>query len=156
MRGTRPVSLRGLRAYAGFKQTGVDYIRPERMFGVTTNSFFKNLDWAKKGILSYTRTPLNMLSFLGITLLGLTGLTVVVQIIVRLAFPESVPSGLTTVLIVMMFFGALNLFAISLIGEYIAKIFDEVKQRPLFIRKSVITNGEVRKAVEASKERAKS
>jgi nucleoside-diphosphate-sugar epimerase/glycosyltransferase involved in cell wall biosynthesis len=144
----RDLFLRGLRAYAGFKQTGVDYVRPERMFGVTTNSFFKNIDWAKKGILSYTRTPLNMLSFLGIALLALTGLSMVVQVIVRLAFPDSVPSGLTTVLIVMMFFGSLNLFAVGLVGEYIAKIFDEVKQRPLFIRKSVIVNGEVRAAVE--------
>ncbi len=46
----RDLFLRGVRAYAGFKQTGIDYVRPERMFGVTTNSLLKNIGWAKKGI----------------------------------------------------------------------------------------------------------
>lgn len=152
----RDLFLRGLRAYAGFKQTGVDYVRPERMFGVTTNSFFKNIDWAKKGILSYTRTPLNILSLLGIGLLALTAVLMLFQILMRVLAPHLVPEGLTTVLLATLFFGSLNLFAVSLIGEYIAKIFDEVKQRPLFIRKSVITNGEVRAAVVSSKEKGKS
>ncbi len=59
----RDLFLRGVRAFAGFKQTGVDYIRPERMFGRSTNNLLKNLDWAKKGILSFSNTPLNMLTF---------------------------------------------------------------------------------------------
>ena len=61
----RDLFLRGVRAFVGFKQTGVDYVRPERMFGRTTNSLLKNIGWAKKGILSFSNTPLTMLSFLG-------------------------------------------------------------------------------------------
>ena len=49
----RDLFIRGIRAFVGFKQVGVDYVRPERMFGTTTNSFFKNIGWAKKGILSF-------------------------------------------------------------------------------------------------------
>ena len=47
----RDLFIRGIRAYVGFNQTGVEYTRPERLFGVTTNSFIKNIDWAKKGLL---------------------------------------------------------------------------------------------------------
>ena len=66
----RDLFLRGVRAFAGFKQTGVDYVRPERMFGRSTNNLLKNLDWAKKGILSFSNTPLNIMTFAGAALLG--------------------------------------------------------------------------------------
>ena len=56
--------IRGLRAWVGFKQIGVDYIRPERMFGRTTNNFFKNVTWAKKGIFSFSYLPLEFISYL--------------------------------------------------------------------------------------------
>ena len=62
----RDLFLRGVRAFAGFKQTGVDYVRPERMFGRSTNNLLKNLDWAKKGILSFSNTPLNIMTFAGV------------------------------------------------------------------------------------------
>jgi dolichol-phosphate mannosyltransferase len=59
-------------------------------------------------------------------------------------YPDLAPKGLTTVLLVILFFGSVNLFAIGVIGEYIAKIFEEVKQRPLFIRKHIVRDGEIR------------
>jgi dolichol-phosphate mannosyltransferase len=140
----RDLFLRGVRAYAGFKQTGVDYFRPERMFGVTTNSLFKNIGWAKKGILSFSYVPLTILTASGSILLALTGIAMLVQIVLRLLIPQIAPKGVTTMLISILFFGSLNLFAISLVGEYLAKIFEEVKRRPHFIRRSVIKDGEVR------------
>ncbi len=144
----RDLFLRGTRAFAGFKQVGVDYVRPERMFGVTTNSLLKNIGWAKKGILSFTNTPLNMLSAVGIALFAFSCLLAVVQGVLRLAIPNIAPPGITTTLILILFFGSGNLFAIALVGEYIAKIFEEVKHRPLFIRKSLIRDGEVRPSAE--------
>lgn len=142
----RDLFLRGVRAFAGFKQVGVDYYRPERMFGVTTNSLVKNLGWAKKGILSFSNTPLNILSVTGIGLLFITLLVATLQVIARILHPEWVPEGLTTVLLAIMFFGSLSIFCMAILGEYLAKIFEEVKQRPLFIRRAIITNGEVREA----------
>jgi len=142
----RDLFLRGVRAFAGFKQVGVDYYRPERMFGVTTNSLVKNLGWAKKGILSFSNTPLNILSVTGIGLLLITFLIATLQVIARILHPEWVPEGLTTVLLAIMFFGSLSIFCMAILGEYLAKIFEEVKQRPLFIRRAIITNGEVREA----------
>jgi dolichol-phosphate mannosyltransferase len=144
----RDLFLRGTRAFAGFRQTGVDYVRPERMFGRTTNNLWKNIGWAKKGILSFSNVPLNMLSSAGVVMLGLTALLIVFQAVFRLLFPRLVPSGVTTVLIAILFFGSINLFAVGLIGEYIAKIFEEVKRRPLFIRRSIVRNGDVRPAAE--------
>ena len=142
----RDLFLRGVRAFAGFRQTGVDYTRPERMFGVTTNSLWKNLGWAKKGILAYSRVPLDVLSAVGAVMFVITLVLMVAQITLRLVAPYLVPPGITTLLLTVMLFGALNLFAVGLIGEYMAKVFEEVKRRPLFIRRSIIRNGEVRPA----------
>ena len=147
----RDLFLRGVRAFAGFKQTGVDYLRPERMFGVTTNSFWKNVGWAKKGILSFSNVPLNILSVAGSGLLLLTFLLIVGQTCLRLFFPDLAPRGAATIVILILFFGSLNLFAVSVAGEYISKVFEEVKRRPHFIRRSIVRNGESRLA--ASRER---
>lgn len=142
----RDLFLRGIRAFAGFRQTGVDYVRPERMFGRSTNSILRNVGWAKKGILSFSNVPLNMLSFVAAILLVATLAVGVITLAVRIFYPGHTPSGLTTVILVILFFGAANLFAIALVGEYIAKIFEETKQRPLFVRKSVVRDGEIRSA----------
>ena len=144
----RDLFIRGIRAFAGFKQVGVDYIRPERMFGVSTNSFLRNIGWAKKGILSFSNVPLNILSTAGLVMVFLSLLAGVVQAILKLLFPHMAAQGITTVLIVVLLFGSINLFAASLLGEYIAKIFEEVKQRPHFIRRNVIRDGEVRSAAD--------
>ena len=143
----RDLFLRGVRAFAGFRQTGVDYTRPERMFGVTTNSLLKNIGWAKKGILAYSRVPLDVLSAVGALTFVVTLVLMIAQIVLRLLAPQLVPPGVTTLLLTVMLFGALNLFAVGVIGEYMAKVFEEVKRRPLFIRRSIIRNGEVRPAV---------
>lgn len=140
----RDLWLRGIRAYVGFNQTGVDYVRPERMFGKTSNNLWKNIGWAKKGILSFTRMPLDVLSNVSVFMVLISAVLGILQVLAKLLFPESTAWGITTVLIVVLFFGSINLFAVSLVGEYIAKIFDEVKQRPLFIRRSIIRHGEIR------------
>jgi len=119
----RDLFLRGLRAYVGFRQTGVPYMRPERMFGRSTNSVLKNLGWAKKGILAFSRTPLDLLTFSGIVLVAISSLLGILQLLARLFYPQLAPRGITTVVLLIMFFGSFTIFAISLIGEYIAKIF---------------------------------
>lgn len=138
----RDLFVRGLRAYVGFKQTGVDYVRPERMFGRSTNNLLKNIGWAKKGIFSFSDTPLNLLTATGIGLLGLSMLAAVVVALLRIMVPEIAPRGVTTLLISILFFGSLNLFAIGLVGEYVAKIMAEVKDRPRLIRSALTRNGQ--------------
>jgi len=142
----RDMFLRGMRAFVGYKQIGVNYVRPERMFGKTTNNLMKNIGWAKKGILSFSNTPLSMLSFFGTILLFISMFLGAIQLLSRIFFPELAPSGITTVLLLVLFFGSLNVFAIGIVGEYLGKVFEEVKQRPHFIRRSIIRDGEVRPA----------
>lgn len=137
----RDLFVRGLRAYVGFRQTGVDYVRPERMFGQSTNNLIKNIEWAKKGIFSFSDTPLTLLTTSGILLLALSTSAAVVEAILRMLIPDIAPRGITTLLIVILMFGSLNLFAIGLVGEYVAKIMAEVKGRPRLIRAALIRNG---------------
>jgi nucleoside-diphosphate-sugar epimerase/glycosyltransferase involved in cell wall biosynthesis len=144
----RDLFLRGIRASVGFKQTGIDYARPKRMFGRTTNSFLKNVGWAKKGILSFSYTPLLALSFFGTLLFLLSILLGVGHIASRLLFPGLAPRGATTIILFILFFGSLNLLGIAIVGEYIAKILEETKRRPHFIRKTIIRRGEARSAAD--------
>jgi nucleoside-diphosphate-sugar epimerase/glycosyltransferase involved in cell wall biosynthesis len=142
----RDLFLRGIRASAGFKQTGVDYVRPERMFGRTTNSLPKNIAWAKKGILSFSYTPLSVLTFVATLLLVASMALALVQLVLRIVVPDSAPKGITTLLLAILFFGSINLLAIATVGEYVAKILEESKRRPHFIRRAMIRRGEVRAA----------
>jgi len=132
--------LRGLRAWVGFKQTGIKYTRPERMFGQTTNNFVKNFNWATKGIFSFSYVPLEMMTILSLIVFVLSVIAMIYQILLRLIWPNLVPKGTTTVLITVLFLGSIQLLGISVLGEYIGKIFEEVKQRPKFIVKSIFRN----------------
>jgi dolichol-phosphate mannosyltransferase len=131
--------LRGLRAWTGFKQTGVPYIRPERMFGKTTNNLLKNLNWATKGIFSFSYIPLELMAIFSLTIFFFALLGIVIQIISRLVYPGT-PRGVTTILVVVLFMGAIQLLGISVLGQYIGRIFEEVKQRPKYVIKSVFRN----------------
>jgi dolichol-phosphate mannosyltransferase len=140
----RDAFLRGLRAFVGFKQVGVDYLRPERLFGTSTNNWIKNIGWAKKGIFSFSRIPLHLLTALGgITCIG-TVFLALFSIIMRVLMPDSAPRGVTFISLLVMFFGSFTILGIGLLGEYIGKIFEETKARPSFIRSSIIVHGQVR------------
>jgi dolichol-phosphate mannosyltransferase len=145
----RDLFVRGLRAFVGFRQAGVDYRRQERMFGKSTNNLLKNIGWAKKGILAFSNTPLNMLSASGVVLCGVSVLLAAMYVASRLLFPDLAPRGFTSLVLVVILFGSINMLAVSIIGEYIAKIFEEVKQRPHFVRRHMIRDGEIRNATEA-------
>ncbi|MGE8412699.1 MAG: NAD-dependent epimerase/dehydratase family protein [Pseudomonas sp.] len=138
--------LRGLRAYVGFRQEGVDYVRPERMFGTSTNNWIKNIGWAKKGIFSFSRMPLHLLTAAGGITSVATILLAIFSILMRLLESEAVPKGITFLSLLVMFFGSATLLGIGLLGEYIGKIFEETKARPAFIRRSLIVRGEIRPA----------
>jgi nucleoside-diphosphate-sugar epimerase/glycosyltransferase involved in cell wall biosynthesis len=137
----RDLFMRGIRAYVGFNQTGVEYIRPERLFGNSTNNLMKNLEWAKKGIFSFSNVPLTVLTSFGLfALLSSVGLAIA-SAILQIVNPAIAPKGVTTLLILILLFGSVNIFAIGLVGEYVGKIMLEVKQRPRLIRSALTRNG---------------
>jgi dolichol-phosphate mannosyltransferase len=132
--------LRGLRAWAGYKQIGIPYMRPERMFGHSTNNFIKNLAWARKAIFSFSYAPLDLITILafGIVVLSLIG--ILVQIALRLVFPTLAPSGFTTLIILILFMGGIQLLCLAIIGSYLAHIYDEVKRRPPFLVDEILND----------------
>lgn len=138
----RDMFLRGLRAWVGFRQTGVPYVRPERMFGVTTNNFTKNIWWAKKAIFSFSSKPLDLMQAAGLAVTVLSFSLGVFYIVYSIFIDESRPQGFTTIVVLSLGLGGLQILAISILGEYIKKILEEVKSRPKFIRTSV-TRGRV-------------
>jgi len=132
--------LRGLRAWVGFRQTGVNYVRPDREFGRSTNGWFKNLWWAKKAIFSFSFLPLEVLGYLAAVLTALSAGAALYQAVAALRHPHDA-RGISTLVIVVAFFGSLNLLAIAVVGEYLIRIFEEVKRRPKFIRKALRHGG---------------
>jgi polyisoprenyl-phosphate glycosyltransferase len=128
--------LRGLRAWVGYKQVGVDYLRPERRFGRSTHTWLANVWWAKKGIFSFTFVPIEILGYGAATLTMLAAVATVHQLIDSVRHPEQ-PHAITILIALVVLFGSLNLLALALLGEYLIKIFEEVKRRPKFIRKAI-------------------
>jgi dolichol-phosphate mannosyltransferase len=124
--------LRGLRAWAGFKQCGVTYHREARHSGRTTNSIWGLFRWAFTGLISFSFAPLELISLLCIFVIGLTGVALVVYMVLFFVTPGS-PRGFQTLLVAVLFLGAVQLLSLSIIGAYVAKIFEEVKGRPRYV-----------------------
>ena len=131
--------IRGLRAWAGFKQIGVPYDRPERQFGYSTNNFFKNIRWAKKGIFSFSYLPLEFMSFFSYFIVLISGLALFFYLILHFINQEA-PKGITTLIVLVLFLGGIQLLSISILSEYIGKILEETKKRPNYIIKKILNN----------------
>jgi polyisoprenyl-phosphate glycosyltransferase len=132
--------LRGLRAWVGYRQTGVPYVRPERAFGLSTNSFLRNLGWARRAIISFSYFPLDFIMWLSMGIVGFALLAIGGQIIVRIFFPQIVPSGFTTLIVLILFMGGVQLLCLGIIGSYLAHIYDEVKHRPSYVVDSILND----------------
>ena len=131
--------IRGLRAWTGFKQIGIPYNRPERQFGRSTNNLFKNIQWAKKGIFSFSHLPLEIMSLVSYSIFLLSSIALIIYTLLYFMNDEA-PKGITTLIVLVLFLGAMQLLSISILSEYIAKILDETKQRPHSIIKKIINN----------------
>jgi glycosyltransferase involved in cell wall biosynthesis len=130
--------LRGLRAWVGFKQIGVPYVRPERMFGTTTNSFRKNLGWARRAIVSFSYAPLDLITGLALAIVAISFLSLVVQLALHVIDPSSAPRGLTTLIVLILFLGGIQLLCLAIIGTYLGHMYEEVKRRPPFVVESIL------------------
>lgn len=133
--------LRGLRAWVGYKQIGIDYIRPERYWGqaVSTNSLWKGLQWARKAIFSFSYAPLEWVFYAAIFSVFITLIGMLYYFSMYFINPTA-PRGFLTTLLAVLFLGSIQLVVLSLISEYIRRIFEEVKNRPEAIVKEIINN----------------
>ena len=124
--------LRGMAAWTGFRQTEVAYDRPVRFAGESKYPLRKMIGLAMTGITSFSYYPLKLMTMLGLAIAVVTGITLPVVIILRLAGVAGL-YGQTTVFLAVMFFGGLQILSIGILGDYLGRVYDEVKARPLYL-----------------------
>jgi len=124
--------IRGLRAWIGFRQTEITFEREGRFAGKPKYTLFKSMSLAMDGIMSLSRAPLRL--SMGLGLLSALAALVMMGVVLywRLNHPSSQLMGFAIITIAIFFFSAVQLFSIGILGEYIGRIHDEVKKRPLY------------------------
>jgi len=128
--------LRGMSAWVGFRQIGVPYKRAARFSGETKYPFKKMLRLALNAITGFSYFPLQLATYFGFFSAGLAILAIPVVIVLRLTGSRAF-FGQATTLIAVLFLGGVQLISLGVLGEYIGRIYDEVKGRPLYILRNV-------------------
>lgn len=127
---------KGLFAWVGFRQTTIDYHRPERHAGDSKFRFWRLWNFAIDGITSFSSLPLRVWSYLGLTI-ALLAMSYAAYITIRtLVYGIDVP-GYASTIVFILFFSGLNLLGLGIVGEYLSRVFIESKQRPLYIVRDV-------------------
>ncbi|HUL69232.1 MAG TPA: glycosyltransferase family 2 protein [Gemmatimonadales bacterium] len=129
--------LRGLRAWAGFRQIGIPVDRQERYAGRSKYSLAKLFRLAFDGIFAFSIAPLRAAAILGLIAIVLSTLFSIYSLVAKLFFHQS-PKGFTALILVVTFLSGVNLFFLGVIGEYVGRIYEEAKSRPLYIVDRVI------------------
>lgn len=124
--------LRGMSAWVGFKQIGVHYKRKPRYSGESKYPFKKMVQFALNAITSFSYFPLQLATFIGFIAAGLSVLAIPIVAILRLITGTAL-EGQATTLIIVLFLGGVQLISLGIIGEYIGRIYDETKDRPLYV-----------------------
>ncbi len=125
----------GLRAWIGFRTADVPYDRQERAAGKPQQTFRRLVRYGLDGVFSFSQLPLRLLTYSGIVI-GLMGFGLGIYYVVkRLVRIETAPTGFTTLAALVLFLGGVQLIAIGVLGEYLGRIYDEVKQRPVYLIK---------------------
>jgi glycosyltransferase involved in cell wall biosynthesis len=125
--------LRGLRAWVGFRQSAVEFDRQERYAGETKYPFRKMIKLALDGVFSLSKAPLRVAMYLGLISSMASFLLGVFFVIGKLTGVVTTVRGWASTIVVVLFLGGVQLICIGAIGEFIGRIYDEVKQRPLYI-----------------------
>ena len=134
--------IRGMRSWVGYKQIGVEYERQERQEGDSKYTFWKLLKLASNGIFNFSEFPIKLITYLGLFTIFIS-LGYLTYSIVKAAFFSEVPEGFIGVIFTITLFGGIQLLSLGIIGEYILRVFFQVKNRPLFVVKKQIRNGEI-------------
>lgn len=128
--------VRGLRAWAGFKQIGIPYTREERKAGATTQGLSGYFYAARKGIFSFSYAPLSFITYIALFSFALMLATTIFYVALSIFRPA--PPGFLTLLVAMLFIASIQFLSLAILGEYIGRIFEEVKGRPKYIIKEIL------------------
>lgn len=132
--------LRGLRSWVGFRQAGVIVERDERFAGTTNYGPLKLMKLASDGLFSFSIVPLRAAATLGLVAILLSAAFSVYTLYAKL-FLDRTPAGFTSIMLFMSFLTGVQLFFLGIIGEYIGRIYQETKRRPLYVVGSVVKHG---------------
>lgn len=134
--------LRGMSVWVGFKQTGVEYRRAARYAGETKYPFKKMFKFAWDAVTSFSYLPLQVATYLGFISAGLSILAIPVVAVMRFTGSQEAFAGQATTLIAVLFLGGVQLISLGILGEYIGRLYDEAKGRPLYIVREAPPDGE--------------
>ncbi len=133
--------LRGMRSWVGFRQAGIEYDRDERKGGQSKYSWRALWKLAFNGLFNFSEAPIRFIGLVGFITILVSLAYLVITIYKKLVF-GTVPEGFTALIFAIVLFSGVQLLSIGILGEYILRIFFQVKQRPLYIIKSKIINGQ--------------
>ena len=143
--------MKGLFTWAGFRSIGVPYARPERAAGTTKFNYWKLWNFALDGLFSFSSWPLRVWSYIGAAVAGISFLYMMV-IILKVIFIGVDSPGYASLMCVILFLGGMQLLSIGIMGEYIGRMFLEVKQRPVFLIEGVYGQYAYQKTAETKEE----
>jgi len=135
--------IRGLRSWVGFRQRGVLVERSERYAGKTKYSFVKLLKLASDGIFAFSVVPLRAAAAVGLVTICLSVFYAVYAVYVRFGLHRS-PQGFTALVLLITFLSGVHLLFLGVIGEYLGRVYEEVKSRPTYVVKKVVRNSDDR------------
>lgn len=124
--------VRGIRSWVGFRQIGIPYERGDRYAGVSKYSTIKLFKIAYDGLFAFTELPLLIVNILGIVFSTISFLGIILVLGLRLFTSAYIP-GFASTAIIILFIGGIQLLMLGIVGEYIKRLYDETKQRPLYI-----------------------
>jgi polyisoprenyl-phosphate glycosyltransferase len=133
--------LRGMTSWIGFRQVGVSYRRDARYAGTSKYPFGKLFRLASDGIASFSTAPIKLLTRVGFVMIGFCAGVLAWTLYTRF-FTHDAPQGWTSVLAVVLLLGGVQLLGMGIVGQYIARIFEETKQRPLYFVADMVERGE--------------
>ncbi len=133
--------LRGMRAWVGFKQIAFEYDRDERQAGETKYSWSKLFELAFNGIFNFSDFPVRIITRLGFLTVVLSLVYLAYNIYLKLAY-DAVPQGFPAIILAIILFSGVQMISLGLIGEYVLRIYNQVRNRPLFVVDKVIQEGE--------------
>lgn len=125
--------IRGMTSWAGFKQTGVDYVREERYWGETKYPLTKMLSFALDAITGFSFFPVQIMAYASVILAVLAIIVAIIISILRLSLGAEFFGGQATTIVMTLMLSSFQLFFLFIIGQYVARIYDETRNRPLYV-----------------------
>ncbi|RBN49746.1 glycosyltransferase family 2 protein [Flavobacterium psychrolimnae] len=138
--------LRGMRAWVGFKQIGFEYDRDERQAGETKYSWSKLFELAFNGIFNFSDFPIKFITRLGFLTVLFSFIYFVYNVYRKIMYND-VPQGFTATILAIILFSGVQLISLGLIGEYVLRIYNQVRNRPLFVIDKIIQDGKVKEEI---------